>query len=287
MINSSVILIWIKLVFQSPSGQGQHDWLQFLVRPGGQQCGSNYNTRIQYVFIERTLASKHDTSALHPLHPDEYDAKLDRKIYDKWFGYNQQLYCSPGIMVNPDIGIVAGSIPTFYGEVESSTPNESATLDKHDQVSAQVLCYTDKCFSMYAQSDKIHFKFYQRDDRCGTVYVKKHAYWHSPVSATHGRKELHNAVFGQPMGNDGSTKRGFNVIFEDLVKIVLFMEPRAHNMYIKSNGVDQSSAQPEDHPRHELSNPILPTPTGATGENLGGSNLVAGVALWKWNNMIA
>ena len=77
------------------------------------------------------------------------------------------------------------------------------------------------------------------------------------------------------MGNDGSTERGFNVIFEDLVKIVLFMEPRAHNMYIKRNGFDQSSAQAEDHPHHELSNPILPTPTGATGENLGGSNLVA------------
>ena len=44
-------------------------------------------------------------------------------------------------------------------------------------------------------------------------------------------------------------------------------------------GVDQSSAQPDDHPRHELSNPILLTPTGANGENLGGSNLVAGVAL--------
>ena len=89
------------------------------------------------------------------------------------------------------------------------------------------------------------------------------------------------------MGNDGTIKRGFNVIFEDLVKIALFMEQRAHNMYIKSNGVDQSSVQPKDHPHNELSYPILPTPTGATGVNLGGSNLVAGVALWKWNNVIA
>ena len=119
-------------------------------------------------------------------------------------------------MVNPDIGIVAGSVPTFYGEVESSGLKESATLDKPDQVSAQVLCYTDKCFSMFAQSDMIHFKFYQRDDKCGTVYVKKHAYHHSPVSAIDGQKELHHAVFGLPMGNDGTTERGFNSIFEDL-----------------------------------------------------------------------
>ena len=188
-------------------------------------------------------------------------------------------------MVNPDIGIVAGSVPTFYREVESSGLKESAMLDKLDQVSAWVLCYTDKCFSMFTQSDKIHFKFYQRDDKCGTVYVKKHAYRHSPVSAIDSQKELHHAVFGQPMGNDGTTKRGFNIIFEDLVKIALFMEQRAYNMYINSNGADQSSVQPDDHPCHELSNPILPTPTGANGGNLGGSNLVVGVALWKWDNM--
>ena len=81
------------------------------------------------------------------------------------------------------------------------------------------------------------------------------------------------------MGNDGTTKRGFNNIFEDLVKIALFMEQRARNMYINSNGVDQSPVQPDDHPCHELSNPIIPTPTGSYGENLWGSNLVAGVAL--------
>ena len=203
------------------------------------------------------------------MHPDEYDTKLDRKIYDRWFGYDQDLYCSPSIMVNRDIGIVAGSVPTFYGEVESSGLKESAMLGKLDQVSAQVLCYTDKCFSMFAQLDKIHFKFYQRDDKCGTVYVKKHAYQHSPVSAIDSQKEPHHAVFGQPMGNDGTTERGFNSIFEDLVKIALFMEQRAYNMYINSNGVDQSSAQPNDHPHHELSNPRIPTPTGSYGENLG------------------
>ena len=88
------------------------------------------------------------------------------------------------------------------------------------------------------------------------------------------------------MGNDGTTNRGLNRIFEDLVKIALFMDKRAHNMYINSDGVNQSPAQPEDHPRHKLCNPILPTFTGSYGENLGGSNLVAGVELWKWDNMM-
>ena len=188
-------------------------------------------------------------------------------------------------MINPDIGIVAVSVPMFYGEVESSSLKEETTLDKLDQVSARVLCYTDKCFSMFAQSDKIHFKFYQRDHNCGTVYVKKEAYSHSPVSPNDGQKELQHAVFGRPMGNDGTTKRGFNRIFEDLVKIALFMEQRAHNMYINSDGVDQSPAQAGDHPLLELSNPILPTLTGSYGEDLGGPNLVAGVELWKWDKM--
>ena len=187
-------------MFQSPSGLGQCDWLQFSVRLGGQQCGSNYNARIQYILLKEHLPASVIQVPFIPCIQMNMTQNWDRKIYDKWFGYDQQLYCSPGIMVNPDIGIVAGSVPTFYGEVESSTSKESATLDKLDQVSARVLCYTDKCFSIYAQSDKIHFKFYQRDDRCGTVYVKKHAYQHSPVSAIHGQKELHNAIFWSTHG---------------------------------------------------------------------------------------
>ena len=84
-------------------------------------------------------------------------------------------------MVNPDIGIVMGSVPTFYGEVESGGLNDGTMLDRLDQVSARVLCYTDKCFSMYTKADTIHFKFYQRDDDQGTVYVVTHIYCHSPV----------------------------------------------------------------------------------------------------------
>ena len=188
-------------------------------------------------------------------------------------------------MINPDIGIVTGSVTTFYGEVESSSSKEETMLDKLDQVSAWVLCYTDKCFSMFVQLDKIHFKFYQRHNNCGTVYVKKEAYHHSPVSPNDGQKKLQHAVFGQPVGNDGTTERGFNRIFEDLVKIALFMEQRAYNMYINSDRVNQSPVQANDHPHHELSNPILPTLTVSYGENIGGPNLVAGVELWKWDKM--
>ena len=159
------------------------------------------------------------------------------------------------MMINLDIGVVAGSLSMFHGEVESSSLKEETTLDKLDQVSAQVLCYTDMCFSMFVQSDKMCFKFYQRDDNCSTVYVKKEAYHHSPESPNDGQKELKHAVFSRPMGNDGTIERGFTRIFEGLVKIALFMEQRAYNMYINSDGVNQSPAQANNHPHHELSSP--------------------------------
>ena len=82
MINSSFSHIKSEYIciFHLPGGQGQRDWLQFSVWLRGQQCGSNYNTRIQYIFVDRSAQPKHDASALHPLHPD---AKLDRKIYNR------------------------------------------------------------------------------------------------------------------------------------------------------------------------------------------------------------
>ena len=63
------------------------------------------------------------------------------------------------------------------------------------------------------------------------------------------------------------------------------MEQRAYNMYINSDRVNQSPAQADDHPHHELSNSILPTLTGSYGENLGVPNLEPGVELLKWDKM--
>ena len=101
-------------------------------------------------------------------------------------------------MVNLEIGIVMGSVPTFYGEVESGGQNDGTMLDRLDQASARVLCYMDKCFSMYAKADTIPFKFYQRDDDQGAVYVVTHTYHHSPVlvNVIPQRKALHHAVYG-------------------------------------------------------------------------------------------
>ena len=65
------------------------------------------------------------------------------------------------------------------------------------------------------------------------------------------------------------------------------MEQRAYAMYLHSQGSDQSPAQPDRHTRHDLKFPVLPTATGAKGVDLGDGtgNLIAGVDLWKWENM--
>ena len=78
---------------------------------------------------------------------------------------------------------------------------------------------------------------------------------------------------------------GLNVIFEDLVKIALFLELRAHNMYLGSDQVNQSPTQSNSHACHQLVHPILPTLTNSNGESIGNGLLKAGVDLWNWENI--
>ena len=73
-----------------------------------------------------------------------------------------------------------GSAPTLYGEVESNTGRrDDAVIDKLNQAVARILCYTDKCFSVYAKSDELKILFYQRDENVGKVYVQTEQYTHS------------------------------------------------------------------------------------------------------------
>ena len=58
------------------------------------------------------------------------------------------------------------------------------------------------------------------------------------------------------------------------------------NIRIVTGSVPTFYGEVESSGSKELCNPILPTLTGSYGENLGGLNLVAGVELWKWDNMM-
>ena len=155
-------------------------------------------------------------------------------------------------------------------------------------VSARVLCHTNKCFSMYAKSDLIHLKFYQQDDDQGTVYIVTHSYHHSPVLANiiPQWKALNHAVYGWPIGNSAHN-RGWDTILEDLVKIALFMELRAHSIYMGSDQVNQSLAQTDMHICHAFANPVLLTLTGAPGVHIANGPVLTLVDMWSgttWHN---
>ena len=71
----------------------------------------------------------------------------------------------------------------------------------------------------------------------------------------------------------------------DLVKIMLFMEPRANTIYVQSNLRDQSVAQPDTHNHHALSAAHLPTPTGALRASINNGPPMGYVEMWRWENM--
>ena len=115
-------------------------------------------------------------------------------------------FYSPNIFINPDLAIVAGCTPTLYSEVESNRGRQDDTvIDKLNQAVARILCYTNKCFSVYAKSNKLKILFYQRDENVGKVYVKTQQYTHSPTipGSQLLQKSLTEAVYGWVIGGLG------------------------------------------------------------------------------------
>ena len=134
-----------------------------------------------------------------------FSVQQDRKIYDQCHRYDTLRFCSPNIYINPDLAIVAGCTPTLYGEVESNRGRRDAVIEKLNQAVARILCYTDKCFSVYAKSNELKILFYQRDENVGKVYVETQQYIHSPTIPCSQplQKSLTDAVYGWVIGGLG------------------------------------------------------------------------------------
>ena len=266
------------------------NWLQTSVRLGGKQSGSNYNVRIEYVYVRRESSSEEaiGTGVNNILAPLKYTAELDRKIYDRWYNYNQCAYCVPGVTVNPDLGIIAGTSPTLYGEVESGHHTDVQNFIRLDQCTARILSYTDKCFSLYAKGDVVHLRFYQRNDSAGTVYVLSEHFNHSPADETQNpiRKSLQEAVYRENLGQNQYVN-GLDKILMVLVKIVMFMEPRAVEIYRATGLRDQFTSQENNHTSpHPLSTATFPTILGFTEPSIeDGPQKMSHTEMWKWKNM--
>ena len=264
--------------------------MQNSVRLGGKQSGSNYNARIEYVYVRRESSTKEviGTGVNNILAPLKYTAALDRKIYDRWYTYNQCGYCVPGVTVNPDLGIIAGTSPALHEEVESGHHTDIQNFIRLDQCTSRILSYTDKCFSLYAKGDVVHLRFYQRNDSTGTVYVLSEHFNHSPPDQMQNpiRKSLQNAVYGENQGQNVYLN-GFDKILMILVKIVLFMEPRAVDIYRATGVRDQFTSQENNHTSpHALSTATFPTSHRFnTPSIVNGPQNMSHTKMWKWKNM--
>ena len=76
------------------------------------------------------------------------------------------------------------------------------------------------------------------------------------------RKLLQNAVYGEHQGQNVYLN-GLDEILLNMVKIVLFMEPRAAAIYRASGVCDQFTSQEHNHPSpHSLNTATFPTSRG-------------------------
>ena len=85
--------------------------LQQSLHGGGNQHGSNLNVCLEYIWT--------GGKAKDPLAKQNFMAKHDRNIYNKWYQYNEQNFCCSTTELQPDLQVSAGAMPTLYGEVSS------------------------------------------------------------------------------------------------------------------------------------------------------------------------
>ena len=116
---------------------------------------------LEYTGMFRPQGTQHHMIGCNSLYAWEGTRVVLTTMQDlSMFTLNKKGYCCPGVIVNPNLVVVTGTMPTLYGEVESINPLDDHVLDRFDQVSSRVLCYTDKCFSVYTKSDVFYIQLY-------------------------------------------------------------------------------------------------------------------------------
>ena len=82
---------------------------------GRSQHGSNLNVHLEYIWVKKMTGGK----AKDPLTKQNFMAKHDRNVYNKWYQYNEQNFSCSSTELKPDLQVSAGAMPTLYGEVSS------------------------------------------------------------------------------------------------------------------------------------------------------------------------
>ena len=89
--------------------------LQQSLHDGGSQQRSNLNVRLEYIWVKKMTGRK----TKDPLAKQNFTAKHDKNVYNKWYQYNEQNFCCSSTELQPDLHVSAGAMPTLYGEVSS------------------------------------------------------------------------------------------------------------------------------------------------------------------------
>ena len=154
---------------------------------------------------------------------------------------------------------------------------------------ARILCYTDKCFSVYAKSDELKILFYQRDENVGKVYVQTQQYSHSPTipGSLPLLKSLTDAVYDWVIGrgNGGGQQQqrhwGLDKILRDLVKIMMINEQNARSVFQAAAQRDQYASQNSDHNNHLLSKGTFPQGVLQQPDPTNPQNRMTYIEMWK------
>ena len=157
---------------------------------------------------------------------------------------------------------------------------------------ARILCYTNKCFSVYAKSNELKILFYQRDENVGKVYVETQQYIHSPTipGSQPLQKSLTEAVYGWVIGGlegVGQQQRhwGLDNILRELVKIMMINEGNASSVFQAAVHADQYASQIPDHNNHLLSKATFPQGLGPQQDPTNNQRTMTHIGMWKWSKI--
>ena len=173
--------------------------------------------------------------AKDPLAKQNFMAKHDRNVYNKWYQYNEENFCCSSTELQSDLQVSAGAMPTLYGEVSSIQGRSNVpAINRINILAARILCYNKHAIAFYAEKNAFSILFYGQDDGNGRIFSETLNMDHSTrIEAEDedddndedndnkpSKKDLENAVYGtQPTReNPSPLPDGLNGVLEEMVK---------------------------------------------------------------------
>ena len=130
--------------------------LQQSLHSGRSQHGSNLNVHLEYIWVKKMTGGK----AKDPLAKQNFTAKHDRNVYNKWYQYNEQNFCCSSTELQPNLQVSAGAMPTLYGEVSSLQGRSNVpAINRINILAARILCYNKYAIDFYSEENAFSILF--------------------------------------------------------------------------------------------------------------------------------